>query len=207
MRTRIAWFFVLLLPFVTLDICYSQSLTPTVPQVDSAVKGPTETEKQQMLDSCKRSYDRLQRENDDLMSKIDAAAQGYNEYYYGTYAPEVAKIRLDGFRWQVQASNILIWVVVVVCLSGIVFSGYQLWRATAPGLGGSADKSDPLAANVELSWQNVRVTSSVVGLVVLVISVAYLYLFLKEVYHIDAAQEAAVITKATPEPTPDSAAK
>ena len=74
-------------------------------------------------------------------------------------------------------------MVVIVCLSGVLFSGYQLWKATAPApVGGSVDKSnaDPLATNVELSWQNVRVTSSVIGLVVLVISVAYLYLFLKE---------------------------
>ena len=79
-------------------------------------------------------------------------------------------------------------MVVIVCLSGVLFSGYQLCKATAPApVGGSVDKSnaDPLATNVELSWQNVRMTSSVIGLVVLVISVAYLYLFLKEVYRID----------------------
>ena len=80
-------------------------------------------------------------------------------------------------------------MVVTVCLSGVVFAGYQLWRATAtaPEFNGSTAKpaGDPLATNVELSWQSVRVTSSVIGLVVLVISVAYLYLFLKEVYRID----------------------
>jgi hypothetical protein len=94
------------------------------------------------------------------------------------------------FVWQAKASEILIWVVVIVCLSGVVFSGYQLWRATSPKtFDGSTVKADgdPLATNVELSWQNVRVTSSVIGLVVLVISVAYLYLFLKEVYRIDTA--------------------
>ena len=88
--------------------------------------------------------------------------------------------------WQARASEILIWVVVIVCLSGVVFSGYQLWRATAPTPSGAT----PTAlgeTTVEASWQNVRITSSVIGLVVLVISVAYLYLFLKEVYDIKIA--------------------
>jgi hypothetical protein len=149
-----------------------------------------------MLDNCKQSYDKLQ---NDFLKSQDAAQQGYNQYFYQQYAPELAKIQLDAFRWQATASRILIWVVVVVCLSGIIFSGYQLWRATAPGpVGASAEKlnTDPLAANVELSWQSVRVTSSVVGLVVLVISVAYLYLFLKEVYNIEVIPSPAAIESA-----------
>jgi hypothetical protein len=141
-----------------------------------------------MLSNCKSAYDRLQSENDFLKSKGYAAQEGYNEYFYGDYARKAAEVQLNTYIWQARASEILIWVVVIVCLSGVLFSGYQLCKATAPApVGGSVDKSnaDPLATNVELSWQNVRMTSSVIGLVVLVISVAYLYLFLKEVYRID----------------------
>ena len=138
------------------------------------------------------TYDELQRENEFLKSKSYAAREAYDQFYYGKHAQRMADQRHQTFVWQARASEILIWIVVIVCLSGVVFSGYQLWRATSPKpFGGSTVKADgdPLATNVELSWQNVRVTSSVIGLVVLVISVAYLYLFLKEVYQIDMEEE------------------
>jgi hypothetical protein len=212
MRSGVLFRLLLLLPCLASGTCYAQSLpTPTIPQVVpppaetpvaptrpvEPIEGPSDAKKQQspevMLDNCKKAYDQLQSENDLLRSKGYAAQEGYNQYFYGDYARKVAEIRLSTFTWQARASEILIWVVVIVCLSGVLFSGYQLWRATAPRpVGGSADKSnaDPLATNVELSWQSVRVTSSVIGLVVLVISVAYLYLFLKEVYHISTVGEA-----------------
>jgi hypothetical protein len=139
-----------------------------------------------------------------LKSKGYTAQLGYLEYFYGDYARKLAEIQLSTFTWQARASEILIWVVVVVSLAGVAFSGYQLWRATAPapvpsraprgGKAGATDAARAAAAaagttDIELSWQNVRITSSVIGLVVLVISVAYLYLFLKEVYAIKVAGE------------------
>jgi hypothetical protein len=148
-------------------------------------------------------YDALLRENQLLKSKSYAALQAYTQYYYDTHARRMADLRHNTFVWQARASEILIWVVVVVCLSGVVFSGYQLWRATSPrAFAGSTVKADgdPLATNIELSLQNVRVTSSVIGLVVLVISVAYLYLFLKEVYRIDMAEELPASSPVTESP-------
>jgi hypothetical protein len=195
MKSAVLLWLLLLSPFFFISADYAQT-SPTTPQVapraetpakpmEAPVQAPSEDEKQQMLDNCKRAYDELAAKAD---SKGYAAWQDYKEYYYRTYQHDLAESQLNAFKWQATASKILIWVVVIVCLSGVVFSGYQLWRATAPGpVGGGADgkTADPLATNVELSWQNVRVTSSVIGLVVLVISVAYLYLFLKEVYHIE----------------------
>ena len=185
MRTRVLLRLLLLLTSFAWGTCYAQILptpatspqvvpppteTPVAPPVVTrpveSIEGPSDAEKQQMLDKCKQAYDQLQSENDFLSSKGYAAQEGYNEYFYGDYARKKAEIQLSTFMWQARASEILIWVVVVVCLSGVLFSGYQLWRATAPGpVGGSADKSnaDPLATNVELSWQSVRVTSSVIG--------------------------------------------
>jgi hypothetical protein len=148
-----------------------------------------------MLATCKAAYDKLQTdnaslgaENDRLKSKAYAAKESYVEYFYGDYARKRSEIQLSTFAWQVWASKVLAWLVVAVCTAGIAFSGVQLWRATAPRPVGDPSNqpsvADPLGTNIELSWQNVRVTSSVIGLVVLVISVVYLYLFLKEVYEV-----------------------
>lgn len=151
-----------------------------------------------MLKNCKAAYDQVSNENRALKSKGYEAQLGYVEYFYGDYARKRAEIELGTFMWQARASEILIWVVVIVCLSGVAFSGYQLWKATAPGPAPSdAAAKSPNSAraaavtsgatDIELSWQSVRITSSVIGLVVLVISIVYLYLFLKEVYDIKVA--------------------
>jgi hypothetical protein len=119
--------------------------------------------------------------------------------HYKTYVDGLTAIQLRAFNWQFWTSVVLLGVVVAICLAGVIFSGFQLYWATAYGSGGgsaerpSADQvaankpnADQLGTNVELSWQSVRVTSSVIGLVVLVISLAFFYLFLKEVYPISA---------------------
>ena len=112
-------------------------------------------------------------------------------FYYDEYARKLAQIQLDTFLWQARASEILVWLVVVICLSGIVFSGYQLLKATTlvPGAveKGEVTKvsvSQPLETTLELSTEQVRLTSSVIGLVVLIISLGYLYLFLNQVYEV-----------------------
>ncbi len=99
---------------------------------------------EQMLSNCKAAYDKLANENRVLKSKSYAAKLGYLDYFYTDYARKRANIQLNTFIWQARASEILIWVVVVVCLSGVIFSGIQLWRATAPTP--SAPKGAALAA-------------------------------------------------------------
>jgi hypothetical protein len=212
------WYILLLLsllPCLFAGMCYAQGLpSPEVPRVvppppvtvpqlvppsstrpGDATAGSLDT-KTQSGGNCWEAYNRILQLQGMLVSrgpsKGEAAQDAYLEYFYDDYARKVAGIQLNAFMWQARASQVLLWIVVVVCLSGILFSGYQLWRATAPrSVSESGDKSnaDPLGTNVELSWQSVRVRSSVIGLVVLVISVAYLYLFLKEVYAIKVASD------------------
>ncbi|WP_162917222.1 hypothetical protein [Dongia deserti] len=112
------------------------------------------------------------------------------------------------YEWQRFASSVLLWVVVAVVAAGLCFSGYQLVvvmelarrravrelrtsRGAAPGAGGlePAPASAPaagadLGSQVGISAQSLQVTSSVVGVTVLVISIAFLYLFVREVYTI-----------------------
>jgi hypothetical protein len=138
------------------------------------------------------------------------AAQKAYAGYYKTYVDGLAAIQLRAFKWQFGTSVVLLVVVVVICIAGVIFSGFQLYWATAHGAHrprpeeGTAEKPkadqladdklnvDRLATNVELSWQSVRVTSSVIGLVVLVISLAFFYLFLKDVYPITTVSRAVV---------------
>lgn len=81
------------------------------------------------------------------------------------------------FHRQGIATNIVLALVVFIVISGIMLAAYQLWVA--------ADQGAPQGnAELEASAAKIRITSSSVGLVVLAMSLLFLYLYIKEIYHI-----------------------
>nr|WP_298690681.1 hypothetical protein [uncultured Dongia sp.] len=111
------------------------------------------------------------------------------------YAADLRRHNVALYRWQASASDdmrILVWVVV---LAGIGMAIYQLviimqielWRARRRPSKAAADPAAPPGIppqQLELGLGKVQVTSSIVGVVVLVISIAFLYLYVTEVYSI-----------------------
>lgn len=190
-----------LIPLVVMSLlwtpaCAQESGQEAQPPSSNAAAAPSPQPKKQqppevIIATLKQAYAELEAENAALKSKSGQAQQNYHVFYYDEYARKLAQIQLDTFLWQARASEILVWLVVVICLSGIVFSGYQLLKATTlvPGAveKGEVTKvsvSQPLETTLELSTEQVRLTSSVIGLVVLIISLGYLYLFLNQVYEV-----------------------
>ena len=111
-----------------------------------------------------------------------AALQSHYENYLIAYYNQDLKVRehqLRVFEWQVFSANVVLLLVACLILSGIAFSGFQLWkgRKARANPGGNMD--------VEISAQRVRVQSSVIGVVVLTISGLFLLLFAKEMYRIE----------------------
>jgi hypothetical protein len=144
-----------------------------------------------------------------------AYGKSYVDFYDYKAKLREANVRL--YQWQQHASEVTLWVVITVVLSGVLFSGFQLWTATGPRVvnippakpepaagmaaegASSGEATKPhlaegveLTSNLEISASSVRITSSVVGVVVLVISLAFFYLFLQEVYTIQPSGSGAV---------------
>jgi hypothetical protein len=96
------------------------------------------------------------------------------EYQYLTALMDV---NLAAFQAQRVAGNVVLALVVLVVVAGTGFAGFQLWKSvTVGGVQGSSD--------LELSASRVRVTSSVVGVVVLTISLVFLYIYAHEIYQL-----------------------
>jgi hypothetical protein len=118
----------------------------------------------------------------DLNQELAAARERMkvdNDYYanYYKYLNQINEVQLNKFKWQDRASEVTLWLVVIVVLSGLSMCAFQLWIAFK--------KDDSFTdTTIDISVQSFRVTSSIVGIVILLISVAFLYLFLKEVYDI-----------------------
>ena len=121
-----------------------------------------------------------------LNAKLDASRsplqRKYIDYQTMQYDEQIAFMqhRVAVFKWQEFASNVMLWVVVVVVLSGLVFSAAQL----IDGLRFGKD----LQGNLEISAQGLKVTSSIVGLLVLAMSIAFVLIFVDQIYEIHVVQ-------------------
>lgn len=142
----------------------SNSVKPPVPSNDV------------LLNDLREEVKRLSIELESYKNDRYSTELQYTKKYY-EYLAKKADLNLAQFEWQRTASERLLWLVVVVVFSGVVFSGYQLWRA-------SKTNDLPGDSSIEIAVQKVKITSSVVGVIVLAISIVFFYFFLIEVYRV-----------------------
>jgi hypothetical protein len=98
------------------------------------------------------------------------------EYY--AYFKSGISHRRDVFSWQLFSSRIIFWVVLSLVAAGMYFAAVQFQRGLGRRRAVSADDATEIAA----SLGGVKVRSPVLGVVILVISLAFFYLYLRFVY-------------------------
>lgn len=116
----------------------------------------------------------------------DATKEQYfaalNEYY--KYRISGYKHRQEVFYWQLLSSKIIFVVVIFLVLVGIYFSGVQFhsslkWKRSK----GVGEKEE--ATSIEASIKGIKVSSPILGIIILVISFLFFYLYLAHVYPIE----------------------
>jgi hypothetical protein len=156
-------------------------LFPAFAIADTAAE-PTVEQLHIQIDIMKDQIEKLKKTNAELQRAAATASQDVyhawaelkrREYaYYG----QLMDSNVRTFHAQQLASYVVLFLVFIVVSAGVAFSGFQLWKSVTTGV-----QPD---TNLELSASSVRVTSSVVGIVVLAISLAFLFIYAHEVYHI-----------------------
>jgi hypothetical protein len=81
------------------------------------------------------------------------------------------------FYWQLISSKIIFFVVIALVVTGIWFAGVQFYSGLKKGEKFEENK-------LEFTKEGVKLNSSVIGLIILVISIAFFYLYLVYVYPI-----------------------
>lgn len=83
------------------------------------------------------------------------------------------------YEWNYTSTLIIFWMVILLVFSGLVFSAIQFYKSIvlAPRNEKAVDSS-----TIEASLQGIKITSSVLGVIVLVISMLFFYLYLAHVY-------------------------
>jgi hypothetical protein len=119
--------------------------------------------------------------------KYFVAMQRFYEYRANGYA-----YRSRVFEWQLLSSRMIFIIVLVLVSAGVYFAAMQFHVAmlTArrnvlnPSVTAIPPSENPLATHLELSAKGVVVNSSVLGVIILGLSLAFFYLYLVYVYPI-----------------------
>jgi hypothetical protein len=101
-----------------------------------------------------------------------AVLKAYNDAQLKQYESLVRQADLinQSFYEQRIILRTSLFLVVLVVIAGVSFSAVQLWQ----GLGAAGM---PLSNELEISASKIRLTSSVIGIIVLSISLAFFYVF------------------------------
>jgi hypothetical protein len=106
-----------------------------------------------------------------------AAYQAYFSYYTAGF-----EHRRSVFDWQHLSTRIIFVVVIFLVAIGIFFAWVQ-FRQSMTGESKSGDKA-VVTHEIEISTTSVRVSSPVLGVIILTLSLAFFYLYLVYVYPI-----------------------
>lgn len=98
------------------------------------------------------------------------------EFY--TYRSSGYEHRRHVFEWQLFSSKIIFYVVVFLVTIGLFFSGVQFYAAYKKNF------IDEKVTELSASASGIKVSSSVLGVIILIISLLFFYLYLVYVYPI-----------------------
>lgn len=137
--------------------------TPSFP--DSIITPPTPAQ-QQLFD-------------DSTMAIYQDAMYAYYEYRVSGFDH-----RKQVFAWQLFSSKLIFWSVLLLVLSGICFSGIQFYKSIRKEQTEGEATPEDSVTEFEASAKGIKVTSPVLGVIILVISLVFFYLYLVYVYPI-----------------------
>ena len=132
--------------------------------------------------------EKLQQIDEPSRAKVLASFNEYLDYRISGY-----QHRREVFKWQLYSSKITFYVVILLVLAGVYFSGIQFHRSLGQKRANVAtDKEVTQVVSTEkdevteitASIKGIRVSSPVLGVLILVISLAFFYLYLAYVYPI-----------------------
>jgi hypothetical protein len=92
--------------------------------------------------------------------------------------------RKKTLQWNLTSSIIIFWSVIFLVFSGIFFAGIQFYVSMQLAKKAGTGKPADLATELEASAQGIKVSSPVLGVIILVISILFFFLYLKYVYPI-----------------------
>ncbi|QSB01356.1 hypothetical protein JWZ98_22450 [Methylomonas sp. EFPC1] len=109
---------------------------------------------------------------------LDAYRTSVREYYI--YLENRLKHRQKVFHWQYYSSIVIFFVVIILVGTGIYFAAVQFHH----GLKQGGDEKETIT-QLEATTSGIKISSPVLGVLILIISLVFFYLYLAFVYPIN----------------------
>lgn len=104
---------------------------------------------------------------------------------YETYLIFEMKNNQANFEWNLKSTKIIFWMVIFLVFSGILFSGVQFYKATLEKkIRSKSPDQNQLNTEIEANLKGIKISTPILGVIILVISLAFFYLYLIYVYPI-----------------------
>lgn len=110
--------------------------------------------------------------------KYQAALQEYYNYHISGL-----QHRKKVFKWQLFSSKIIFIVVLILVFAGICFAAIQFYVGLKQAKENSGEFND--RTEISASMKGIKVSSPVLGVIILVISLLFFYLYLVYVFPIE----------------------
>ncbi len=147
---------------------------------DDLLKGFEQLEKEKKTKS--NSVSRIP--NEDLKdNRLDSVKLDAWKSYY-KYMSQGYRHRSNVFTWQLLSSVIIFCMVIFLVLSGIYFAWLQFKQAMKEKEKGDDSRIENLTTELNVSSKEIKVSSPVLGVIILIISLLFFYLYLVYVYPI-----------------------
>lgn len=140
---------------------------------DAAASEPTREQLQLQLDIMRKYIEELEQRAKAAATDSDSTvAKAYRAAQLKQYESIITQTDIinQSFYEHRSILRISLALVALVVIAGVIFSGLQLWQSLKVA-------SAPLANDLEISLTKIRLTSSVIGVMVLGISLAFFYVF------------------------------
>ena len=91
--------------------------------------------------------------------------------------------RREVFEWQLFSSKVTFYIVICLVLAGIYFSGVQFHSSLKKVP--NEKEAEPKVTEISASAEGIKISSPVLGVIILFISLMFFYLYLVYIYPIN----------------------
>jgi hypothetical protein len=122
----------------------------------------------------------------EILTTDKSTRKAYAQYLTSVYKEKNVTLghRRNLFQWQLLSTKIIFATVIFLVAAGICFAAIQFYVGLRRNpRGGSGESKD--ITEIKASLQGIRVSSSVLGVIILTLSLLFFYLYIKYVYPIN----------------------
>lgn len=134
------------------------------------------------IDACVARYRAIVHPSTTTIDVIDQYRSVCENILAGQYRLQTQATGQRIYENQLFQNDVVMWMVVVITISGVILAGIQLWATYRLAVAGKSELATGGEATIE--YNRLVVRSSVVGVIILALSFAFFAIYVLYVYRI-----------------------